>query len=175
VECDSLPVRRFLVAAGVGYIADTAATVNAGIRYLRGLPAYILGAIQTLSQFHPRLLKLRIDGQPERTVETMLVSVSNVETTGGGMLIAPGALFDDGMLNICLVRKISKLELLKQLPNVIKGTHVRHPAVEMILASAIEIASDIPLPLWIDGEVTGSTPAKFRVEAGKLPMLLPAI
>jgi YegS/Rv2252/BmrU family lipid kinase len=168
-----LSPRHFLVAAGVGYIADTATTVNRGIRYLRGMPAYILGAIQTLRNFQSRNITLKFDNLEPRTVDAMLISISNVATTGGGMIIAPGALADDGLLNICLVKKISKFELLRQLPNVIKGLHINHPAVEMLTATSVEITSEIPLQLWIDGEVIGSTPAKVSVEFKRLPMLLP--
>ncbi len=168
-----LPIRRFLVAAGVGYIADTAATVNRGIRYLRGMPAYILAALQTLVGFSSTEIMITVDGQAHRTLDVMLISISNVATTGGGMLIAPGALIDDGLLNVCLVHKISKFELLRQLPNVIKGAHVNHPSVEMFVAKSVEISSKIPLGLWIDGEVAGTTPAKFELETAKLPMILP--
>jgi YegS/Rv2252/BmrU family lipid kinase len=168
-----LPMRRFLVAAGVGYIADTAVTVNSGIRYLRGMPAYILGAVQTLRGFQSKEITLQIDNCPPRVVNAMLISISNVATTGGGMQIAPGALADDGKLNICLVRKISKLELLRQLPNVIKGKHINHPAVEMFTATTVKLSCEKSLKLWIDGEVIGSTPAKIAIEPNKLPILLP--
>jgi diacylglycerol kinase (ATP) len=172
VQSHDLPARRFLVAAGVGYIADT---VNKGIKYLRGMPAYLLGALQTLNAFQPSDILLKIDDGAPRTVRAMLISISNVATTGGGMKIAPGALCDDGLLDICLVHKISKLELLRQLPSVIKGGHTGHPAVEMIRAKTVEIKSKNPLSLWIDGEVIGSTPAKFCVEPKRLPMLLPTV
>jgi diacylglycerol kinase (ATP) len=172
VESHDLPRRSFLVAAGVGYIADTALTVNKGIRYLSGMPAYILAAVLTLSSFKPLPITLKIDHNEVRNVNAMLVSVSNVETTGGGMKIAPKALFDDGLLDICLVHEVSKLELLKQLPNVIKGLHVDHPAVEMIHTKSITISSSEHLALWVDGEVIGTTPAKFSVETKMLPIML---
>jgi len=174
IEGANLPKRRFLVAAGVGYIADTAETVNRGIRYIRGMPAYIVGAIQTLSSFVPTEIELRIDQNEPRMVNAMLISISNVATTGGGMKIAPSATVDDGLLDICLVHKIGKLELLRQLPNVIKGTHINHPAVEMLRASSVEISCKKVLSLWIDGEVIGSTPAKLTVEPNRLPILMPS-
>jgi diacylglycerol kinase (ATP) len=173
IEGAGLPPTRFLVAAGTGYIADTALTVNKGIRFLRGMPAYLFGAVRTLSAFKPTVMTLQFDGAPPRTLNTMLISISNVATTGGGMRIAPGALCDDGLFEICLVRSLSKWTLLRQLPNVIKGLHIGHPAVEMITAKSVILQSSVPLNLWIDGEVFGKTPAKITMEAGRLPILLP--
>jgi diacylglycerol kinase (ATP) len=173
IEGVGLAPTRFLVAAGTGYIADTAKTVNRGIRYVRGMPAYLIGAVQTLASFHSTQMTLTFDNLTRRNVDTMLVSVSNVATTGGGMKIAPGARCDDGKFEVCLVRKLSKWVLLSQLPNVINGTHVTHPAVEMLAASKVVLQSDVPLDLWIDGEVLGTTPANITMEPGRLPILLP--
>ena len=77
--------RRFLVAAGVGFVADTAQTVNAGIRFLRGAPAYIYGALKTLQGFKPLMATITDEQGKSRSFESMLISVSNVATTGGGI------------------------------------------------------------------------------------------
>jgi diacylglycerol kinase (ATP) len=103
----------------------------------------------------------------------MLISVSNVATTGGGMKIAPDAVPDDGRLDLCLVRAIPRLELARQLPNVMQGRHVTHPAVEMLRARSLTIETERHAALWIDGEVTGTTPARFTLLPASLPMLLP--
>ncbi len=165
--------RWFLVAAGLGFVADIAKTVNEGVRFLHGAPAYIYGAAKTLRHLEAFPLTVAIDGEPIDMVSATLISVSNVETTGGGLKIAPNADPADGVLDICLVGEISRLELLKQLPHVANGTHVGHPAVRMIRAKSIEIVTETPKSLWIDGEVVGQTPASFTIHQGALPMMLP--
>jgi diacylglycerol kinase (ATP) len=89
------------------------------------------------------------------------------------MKIAPDAVPDDGWLDVCLVRAISRFELARQLPNVMQGLHVTHPAVEMLRVRSLMIETERPAALWIDGEVTGTTPARFTLEPASLPMLLP--
>lgn len=159
--------RHFLVICGTGFIASTAKTVNQGVRFLSGALAYVWGAIVTLWHFKPFILTVRTE-HGERCTTAMFVSVSNVATTGGGMQIAPDAAMNDGVLDICLVAKVGKIALLRQLANVFKGTHVNHPAVEMIQAQRIELIADPPQPLLIDGEVLGTTPATISILPGAL-------
>lgn len=151
--------RHFLVICGTGYVAQTARTVNAGIRFLSGAAAYVLGAILTLRTFQPFQLTLTLDDGAPATTSAMFVSLCNTETTGGGMKIAPGARADDGLLDICLVGAVPKSTLLYQLTQVFAGRHVGHPAVRMLRASRVSLDADPPQPLLIDGEVIGITPA----------------
>ena len=166
--------RHFLVLAGTGFDARTAQTVNSGIRGLSGPLAYVWGAILTLKDFAPFTLTLTLDNEPPRKIQAMFASFANVETTGGGMKIAPGAKLDDGCLDICLVGKVSKLTLLYQLSQVFSGKHVLHPAVSMLKARNLTVDADPPQPLLIDGEVCGTTPAAIRLLPGILPFKVPA-
>ncbi|MCW3059817.1 MAG: Transcription regulator, partial [Capsulimonas sp.] len=115
--------RHFLVIAGTGFDARTAQTVNEGVRWISGAPAYVVGAIKTLMGFTPFELTLTTDGEKRQT-RAMFVSVANAETTGGGMKIAPGARVDDGQFDLCLVGAVPKLTLLHQLTKVFNGEHV---------------------------------------------------
>ena len=166
--------RHFLVLAGTGYDARTAQTVNQGVRHLSGPLAYVWGAILTLRTFEPFALTLTLDDEPPRRVGAMFASFANAETTGGGMRIAPGALVDDGFLDVCLVETVSKMTLLYELTQVFSGKHVHHPAVSMLRARAISVDADPPQPLLIDGEVCGTTPAKITLLPGALPFMVPA-
>ena len=166
--------RHFLVLSGTGYDARTARTVNEGVRHLSGPLAYVWGAILTLRTFEPFALTLTLDDDLPRHVEAMFVSFANAETTGGGMKIAPGAVVDDGWLDICLVETVPKLTLLYELTQVFSGKHVNHPAVTMLRARTILVDTDPPQPLLIDGEVRGTTPAKITLLPGVLPFMAPA-
>lgn len=166
--------RRFLVLAGTGYDARTAQTVNAGIKYLAGAPAYVWGAILTAKDFSPFQLTLTPEGGETIHTRAMFVSFANSATTGGGMRIAPDAKVDDGLLDICLVREIPKAQMLWQLTQVFKGDHVKHPAVTMLKAVRVTVQADPPQPLLIDGEVLGTTPATISIERQVLPIKVPA-
>ncbi len=165
--------RHFLVLAGTGYDARTAETVNSGIRFLSGPLAYVWGAVLTLVRFRPFTLTLALDDDPPRTLKAMFVSFANAETTGGGMKIAPGAVVDDGCLDVCLVAEVSKPTLLYNLTQIFFGKHLRCPAVSMHRARSLTVDAEPPQPLLIDGEVLGTTPATVRVLPGALPFLVP--
>ena len=167
--------QHFLVIAGTGFDAHTARTVNEGISYLHGAPAFVWGAILTAQKFVPFQLTLTIDGGAPLTTEAMFVSLANMPMTGGGMKIAPDAQPDDGQLDICLVRKVGKLQMLWQLTKIFDGSHVRHPAVSMLRGATITLDADPPQPLLIDGEVCGSTPATVTIRRQLLPVKVPAL
>ena len=166
--------RHFLVLSGTGFDARTAQTVNRGIRGLSGPLAYVWGAILTLRDFQPFALTLTLDHEPPRKTKAMFVSFANVETTGGGMKIAPGAHLDDGFLDVCLVAEVSKLTLLYQLSQVFSGRHLLHPAVSLLRAQTLTVDAAPPQPLLIDGEVCGTTPATVRLLPGVLPFMVPS-
>ncbi len=165
--------RHFLVLAGTGYDARTAQTVNSGIRFLSGPLAYVWGAVLTLAKFTPFTLTLTLDSDPPRVLKSMFVSFANAETTGGGMKIAPGAVVDDGCLDVCLVAEVSKPTLLYNLTQIFSGRHLRCSAVSLHRARSLTVNADPPQPLLIDGEVLGTTPATVRVLPGALPFLVP--
>ena len=69
---------------------------------------------------------LELDGVEER-LEATLVAVGNGPSFGGGLRITEGAVLDDGMLDVVVIKPLSKLELLRTYPKLFKGTHVHHP------------------------------------------------
>ncbi len=164
--------RRFLVVAGTGFVADVAATVNRGVKFLSGAAAYVWGAVTTLRRFTPFHLTLTVDGETMET-EAMFLAVANTPLTGGGMRLCPGACVDDGVLEVCLVGKVSKPTLLYELTRVFKGEHVRNPAVTMLRGTHITVEADPPQLLWTDGDTLGSTPVTFTVLPGALPVRVP--
>jgi diacylglycerol kinase (ATP) len=89
------------------------------------------------------------------------------------MRIAPGAVVDDGCLDVCLAAQVSKPTLLYNLTQIFSGKHLRCAAVSMHRAYSLTVDADPPQPLLIDGEVLGMTPATVRVLPGALPFLVP--
>ena len=165
--------RHFLVLAGAGFDSRTAQTVNEGVKWIGGAAAYVIGAVLTLRNFEPFDLEVTPDGGDTIKTRAMFVSVANTANTGGGMILAPGAVPTDGLLDICLVSEVSKPVLLYELTRVFKGDHVKNPAVRMIRASTVHIQADPPQPLLIDGEVLGTTPLKIGIMPGALKMRVP--
>ena len=132
----------------------------------KGPRRYEIAMLLELAKFQPLQYELEIDGQ-KRKIEAMLCAVANAPAFGGGMLIAPEAKMDDGLLDVFIVHKISRLELVKIFPSVYKGGHVGHPAVEFVRARHVKINSG-QMPAYADGEAVGRGPLQAQLVAGAL-------
>lgn len=162
----------FNCVAGVGMDAD-------GIRHLRAVPwltgniKYAYGGLRALWGWRPRRVKLRADAESyDGPINT--VCIANTATYGGGMKIVPDARMDDGRLDVCIIGDVPRGRLLSLLPAVYSGGHVGRPGVRLLRAKRIELESDRPIPVCLDGELTElTTPARFAVIPGALRVLGP--
>jgi len=115
---------------------------------------------------------LDIDG---KTVERegVFVEVANSSYTGTTFLIAPKARLDDGLLDVVLLKRISRIGLLRLFRTVFDGSHIRHPQVEYLQARSITVTEPVTGPLVPDGEILGSSPARFECLPGAVRFLWP--
>ena len=159
--------RRFGTTAGIGFDADVATRTNRGAWRRAGRFAYVGGILASLVAFRAPHLRIRA-GDARRDGRYMMCAVSNTGRYGGGVLIAPAASPDDGILDLCLIRHASRLRLLRILPAAYRGEHVRAAEVEMLRAIEVEVSADRELPIIADGEAAGTTPARISVERSGL-------
>ncbi|WP_353810211.1 diacylglycerol/lipid kinase family protein [Agromyces sp. SYSU T00194] len=132
----------------------------------RGPSRYAIALARELATFHPREYVLTIDGEV-RTQRAMLVSVANTPSLGGGMRIAPDAALDDGLLDVFIVHPLSRLGLVRVFPRVYSGTHVDHPAVELLRARSVRIEAS-GVTAYADGERLGALPVEVTARPGAL-------
>src|SRR4029078_9829975 len=97
----------------------------------RGKWIYPYATLRMLSSFSPPILRAEHDSGVFEGA-AMFAVLANSARYGGGMQIAPGADLCDGLLELVIVRAISKLQLLRVFPKVFKGEHVSHPAVSVV-------------------------------------------
>ncbi len=162
--------RRFGTTAGVGFDADVAMRTNRGYWRRAGRFAYVGGILASLAAFRaPRLIVTA--GTARRDGRYMLCAVSNTGRYGGGVLIAPDASANDGLLDVCLVASASRVRLLQILPAAYRGAHVRAAEVEMLRGESVTIETDAPQPIIADGEPAGETPVTISVERAALSVI----
>ena len=145
--------------------ADFGALVNMRAnswKWPKGPSRYKLAMVVELAKFKPTKYSAIIDGV-EKNFEAMLCTIANSQYFGGGMKFAPNALIDDGYLDIFIVNKISRLELLRVFPKVYTGEHITHPAVEFIRAKNITLSTATPMPAFADGEPVGMAPVRAEI------------
>jgi YegS/Rv2252/BmrU family lipid kinase len=102
------------------------------------------------------------------------VIVANGVWHGGGMKLAPDARPDDGLFDVVLIGDVSKADFATTAPKLYRGGHVSHPKVELLRSSRVVVDSAQPLPVEVDGEQLGTTPATFEVVPGALRVRVPA-
>ena len=164
--------RHFLNVAALGLAGDVAVGVEKRGKPLGGTLTYLLEGLRAIAGARPRSMKLVVDGREEAPADYHLVAAANTSTIGGGMKIAPGADAEDGLLDVVTVGALSRMELLRLMPSLYTGGHVGAPGVILRRARRIEIYSDEPLHLNLDGDLDGVTPAIFEALPKAVPFLL---
>ena len=156
----------FCCAAGAGLDATVAGRANSLPRWVRGRGGYFLAAIPALLRFPAQLIKLTAQsGQQSRTLSQagIVVAAANAPWYGHGMRVAPRAELDDGQLEVCFVRDMPRLRLLRLFPSIYRGAHIGLPQVEYFRAERLRIETQVPMPVHADGEVVGRTPVEISV------------
>jgi len=136
----------------------------------KGPMKYNVAIAIELPRFSPRHYEITLD---DRTISTqaMLIAVSNGRSYGGGMLVCPDADIHDGYFDVMVLHPVSKLEFLKVFPRVFKGTHVTHPAVEIVRSKTVSIKADAVA--YADGERIGPLPITAECIPGVMQTWIP--
>jgi diacylglycerol kinase (ATP) len=163
--------RRFVNVAGGGFDSEVNEAANAMHLRLGSTGTYVAAMVKTLSRFRAARFRIELD---DEVVEGphMLVVVANAVSFGGGMKVAPDASIVDGVLDVCLLREMTKTAFLRAFPKVFRGTHVHHPAIRMARASRVKIEADRRVVVYADGERVGPAPAVFEVIPSALPVVI---
>jgi diacylglycerol kinase (ATP) len=177
-EASGRPV-YFSCAAGVGLDGEIARRANSLPRWLRAHGGYALSLPAALLRFRPFDLKLSVvQGQPAefclRTQQPVIAAIfANTPVYGGGMKVAPKAKMDDGLLDVCVIRDISKLKLLSVFPSVYLGKHLGISEVDYFPADSVRVETDRLLDVYADGEYVCPTPVEIGVAKSALRVIIP--
>ncbi len=166
----------FCCVAGAGLDSEVNRRANQMPAWLRAHGGYVLSLLPALNRFQPAEIDLELldsDGPARIHEPAMMVAFANAPSYGHGMRIAPRARFDDGKLDVCFVRRTSKLRLLRLFPVVFSGAHLSLPEVIYVQCSGLKIAGERPLDIFADGEFIGSTPAEVRLRPRALRVIVP--
>ena len=158
---------------GVGFDSEVTEFANQ-VKILKGPLIYPYSVIHTLATFEPPSMRIVHDeGIFEGRV--MFANLSNLPRFGGGMQIAPQAKIDDGLLDLVIVREISRRALLAVFPKVYSGRHVGHPSCLFHRTRRAEITIDRPMTLYGGGEPVRPMAAGTPVAAEVVPAGLKVI
>ena len=157
--CDVMRMRHrsgevyYINLLSMGFSADVA-TLRARRFSHWGELGYIASIFLTLARFNRRPFPLRVEGQENFDNRSCLfVTFNNSKFTGGTMMIAPKAEVDDGQVEYVRWGPIGRLGLIRNLPGLYDGTHIRHPLAECKAVRGVEFKLDAPADVMVDGEV----------------------
>jgi len=165
---------RYLGVAGLGFDSEVADFANRHVKFLRGSAVYLYAILRVLPRFRPRPVLIRME-QGTRNEEIMFAAIGNTRQYGGGIRITPDARVDDGLLDLCLVHRSSRMQLLRTLPQAYTGAHVKSSFVEMARGRAFQFESETAMAVYADGEPLTRTPVSFGLAEGKLKFVVPAL
>jgi YegS/Rv2252/BmrU family lipid kinase len=166
--------RAFVGIASVGFDSDANRIANEAPSWMGGL-VYAYGALRALLAWKPASFEIELDPPGERhTFLGYTVGACNSKTYGGGMRAAPGALLDDGLLDVMVLENVSKIRFVTRiLPKVFSGRHVEEPNVRVFRAREVSIAADRPFTMYADGDPVAELPARVKAVRGAVRVLVP--
>ena len=135
----------------------------------KGQMRYNIATLAELRVFEPLPYTLQLDDR-RVSLEAMLVSVGNGPSFGGGLRITEGAVLDDGLLDVVIIKPISKPDLIRTYPKLFKGTHIHHPQYEHHLVRSVTVAAP-GIVSYADGERFGPLPLTVECAPGALTVL----
>ncbi len=141
----------FVNGVGIGFDAEVARE-SLNFNHLKGLSRYFVSVVKTLSKYKASQIRIQLDDDV-LDQKTFLIAIGNGISAGGGFLLTPNAILDDGKLDACIVRDVSVARVLKLLPSVIRGHHLAQPEVTMKRTTKLSIHSELPVAVHRDGEI----------------------
>jgi diacylglycerol kinase (ATP) len=168
--CDSFKTPFIcLNASTMGIGGETAARVAAQGKFMRkfsGEARFAVAALKGIAGWRERRVRvstaegLVIDGPMN------LAAVANALYAGGGMMLSPQAVIDDGKLDVVAASGLTRMEVMRELARIHKGGHIANPKVRIVQSTRARVetfAPDDAMRIEVDGNVRGFTPVEFRV------------
>jgi YegS/Rv2252/BmrU family lipid kinase len=151
---------------GVGIGFDAVVGFEAlKMRRLHGFASYIVAALKTIFlYFKAPQVSVEYNGK-SITLPALLVSIMNGRRMGGGFMMAPKGLSDDGVLDIIIAHEVSRPQIFALVVHFMQGTQATHKAIRTAQAQHITVtAVDGLLPAHADGETLCTEGTELTIE-----------
>lgn len=171
----ALSSRHFINVTSLGLSGPTVRAVNAVKRSGRmsGKAVFLWHTVREMLRYRFQDVRIAVDGGAPIEAKIALVACANSRFFGGGMMIAPDAEPDDGLLEVIVVQGRSKLKLLADIRLLYSGAHRNHPSCIFLRGKTVTVEPlgdpDVNAAfLDVDGESPGRIPASFSVIPGAI-------
>ena len=164
--------RYFANIASAGMSGAVAERANVTTKALGGKVSYLWATLAVFARWRSGEVRVSVDGEV-RAGRMHDVVVANGRYFGGGMKICPGASPDDGLFDVLLIGHVTKADLVRTMPKIFRGTHLPHPKAELLRCAVVTVDAPEALPVELDGEQPGTTPARFEIVPRALRIRVP--
>lgn len=156
--------RIFLNGVGIGF--DGEVVNRLGVKKSLGFLSYLLAVLKTIFYYKESLIHVE-SNEIKKESRYLMISVANGSRYGGGFVVAPQAIINDGVLDLVLVEALPVLQRLRYLPLMKKGGHVSKWFAKCHTIEKVIITSQHVLPAHVDGEVLQSNRFEISILKGK--------
>jgi YegS/Rv2252/BmrU family lipid kinase len=159
--------------AGAGISGAIARRANTSSKATGGRLSFLAATVAVFAKWKSAPVTADVD-DTRRTGNMFEVLAMNGDYAGGGMWVTPDASPDDGRLDVLLIGDVTKADFVRTFPKIYRGKHLSHPKIEVLRGRAVDVSTDVPLPIVLDGEQPGTTPARFEIVPNALRVRAPA-
>lgn len=142
-------------------LATDAGKLAEKLRWLGGVRYDVASIIEVLKG-KDRIATLTLDEEVIKENFIFIIGCNTIHT-GKAMKMAPLAQLNDGKIDLIIVRKTSRINLLKLFPKLFSGDHIKSPLVEYRQVQNFSISIEETNDLTIDGEIIGTTPLNVQM------------
>ena len=165
--------RLFANVLGLGFDGQIVSDMLHKKTFLKGHTKYYYFVLKILATFKSVLLNYSVDNVSEKK-DTLLLTIANGTTVGGGFKLAPNADISDGLLDVCRVGRVSPMARFLNIHKLSNGTHNTLKDVSFDTATSVFVEETSQISAHIDGEYFGHPPFDIQVLSGALSLRVAA-
>lgn len=163
--------RYFINSVGVGFDAAVALRVNNGVKFFKGVSAYIYAFFEMLTSYEPVEMEIDLGDGPVSDLP-LLVAVGIGQSYGGGMKIVPDAIMDDGLFDVCIMEVMKRPSLIYHFPRVFSGTLKNIKQAHMYRTPEVKLKLSEPRPMHLEGEILFGDYMHFTLQPKAMKVLI---
>ena len=145
--------RWFANGMDVGFGAHVARNIADVPSWVTGPAAYLAAIARTMLRYPTLEVRLTLDGGEPFAHRSTIAAIMNGRCFGGSFWACPDACADDGLLDVLLADVVSRAQILRLVPKLMRGRHVGEPVLRILRARRVVIESTAPLVIETDGEL----------------------
>jgi diacylglycerol kinase (ATP) len=165
--------RRFLHMAGAGFDSRFFSATDQALKKRVGWRAYIRPAFKNLTA-PPAQFSIKADETHVDVVSPLVLVANGASILKPFLPVYPDIRSDDGWLDVLIFTPARRGEIVRTAVGFATRRLHRSPYVTRVRAKHVEMSSDPPIPLQLDGDIRGETPATFDIIPNALTLIVPA-